>query len=102
METLGAFFLPVRVLHKFKVITLVAPLPDLIADNETHKHPVEQTWLNKHPRIHLHLMPNSASWLNMVKRFFRDITIRHIHHGKAWAALEPDCLLIDGRALLST
>ena len=47
----------------------------LIADNyATHKHPVVQRWLDKHPRFHMHFTPTSASWLNMVERFFRDIT----------------------------
>jgi transposase len=43
----------------------------LIADNyATHKHPVVQEWLAKHPRIQMHFTPTSASWLNMVERFF--------------------------------
>ena len=47
----------------------------LIADNyATHKHPVVQSWLDKHPRFQMHFTPTSASWLNMVERFFRDIT----------------------------
>lgn len=47
----------------------------LIADNyATHKHPVVQRWLKRHPRFHMHFTPTSASWLNMVERFFRDIT----------------------------
>ncbi len=47
----------------------------LIADNyATHKHPVVQRWLSRHPRFHMHFTPTSASWLNMVERFFRDIT----------------------------
>ena len=44
----------------------------LIADNyATHKHPAVQRWLAKRPRIHMHFTPTSASWLNMVERFFR-------------------------------
>ena len=47
----------------------------LIADNDaTHKHPVVQEWLAKHPRFNMHFTPTSASWLNMVERFFRDIS----------------------------
>ena len=47
----------------------------LIADNyATHKHPAVQRWLSQHPRFHMHFTPTSASWLNMVERFFRDIT----------------------------
>lgn len=47
----------------------------LIVDNyATHKHPKVQAWLKKHPRFHMHFTPTSASWMNMVERFFRDIT----------------------------
>jgi transposase len=54
----------------------------LIADNyATHKHPVVQTWLTKHPRFHMHFTPTSASWLNMVERFFRDITTERLRRG---------------------
>ena len=54
----------------------------LICDNyATHKHPVVQAWLEKHPRFHMHFTPTSASWLNMVERFFRDITVERLRNG---------------------
>ena len=54
----------------------------LICDNyATHKHPVVKAWLEKHPRFHLHFTPTSASWLNMVERFFRDITVARLRNG---------------------
>jgi transposase len=54
----------------------------LIADNySTHKHPVVLRWLAQHPRVHLHFTPTSASWLNMVERFFRDLTDKQISRG---------------------
>ena len=54
----------------------------LIADNyATHKHPTVQAWLDKHPRIVMHFTPTSASWLNMVERFFRDITTERLRRG---------------------
>jgi transposase len=54
----------------------------LIADNyATHKHPVVQDWLAKHPRFNMHFTPTSASWLNMVERFFRDITVNRLRRG---------------------
>ena len=54
----------------------------LIADNyATHKHPEVQAWLSKHPRFTMHYTPTSASWLNMVERFFRDITTKRIRRG---------------------
>ena len=54
----------------------------LICDNySTHKHPVVTAWLEKHPRFHMHFTPASASWLNMVERFFRDITTARLRNG---------------------
>ncbi len=54
----------------------------LIADNyATHKHPNVQKWLGKHPRFNMHFTPTSASWLNMVERFFRDITENRLRRG---------------------
>ncbi len=54
----------------------------LICDNyATHKHPKVQEWLGKHPRFHMHFTPTSASWLNMVERFFRDITVNRLRNG---------------------
>jgi len=54
----------------------------LIADNyATHKHPKVQRWLERHPRFHMHFTPTSSSWLNMVERFFRDLTEKRIRRG---------------------
>ena len=54
----------------------------LIADNyATHKHPNVKAWLEKHPRFQMHFTPTSASWLNMVERFFRDITVNRLRRG---------------------
>jgi transposase len=54
----------------------------LIADNyATHKHPAVQEWLKDHPRFNMHFTPTSASWLNMVERFFRDITVNRLRRG---------------------
>jgi len=51
----------------------------LIADNySTHKHPKVQRWLKRHPRFHMHFIPTSSSWLNLVERWFRDITDQRI------------------------
>lgn len=47
----------------------------LILDNyATHKTPQVKRWLRKHPRFHLHFTPTSSSWLNLVERFFRDLS----------------------------
>ncbi len=54
----------------------------LIADNyATHKHPKVQRWLTRHPRFHVYFTPTSSSWLNMVERFFRDITQNRLRRG---------------------
>ena len=54
----------------------------LIIDNYSpHKHPKVQAWLRRHKRFHTHFTPTSASWLNMVERFFRDITQKQIRRG---------------------
>ena len=54
----------------------------LIVDNyATHKHPRVQSWLKRRPRFHIHFTPTSASWLNLIERFFRDLTEREIRRG---------------------
>ncbi len=54
----------------------------LIVDNyATHKHPKVKRWLKRHPRFHLHFIPTSSSWLNVIERFFRDITDKRIRRG---------------------
>ena len=54
----------------------------IICDNyATHKHAKVVAWLKRHKRFHIHFTPTSASWLNMVERFFRDLTVRGIRRG---------------------
>jgi transposase len=54
----------------------------LIVDNDaTHKHPKVQRWFKRHPRFHAHFTPTSASWINMVERFFRDLTVNRVRRG---------------------
>src|SRR6266851_2522869 len=54
----------------------------LIVDNYgTHKHPNVTTWLAAHPRFVLHFTPTSASWLNLVERWFRELTTKRIRRG---------------------
>jgi transposase len=68
----------------------------LICDNyATHKHPVVQRWLSKHPRVNMHFTPTSASWLNMVERFFRDITTERLRRG-VFTSVAELTLAIDG------
>jgi transposase len=54
----------------------------LIVDNyATHKHPKVKSWLRRHPRFHIHFTPTSSSWLNLVERWFREITDNRIRRG---------------------
>jgi transposase len=54
----------------------------LILDNYgTHNHPNVKAWLTKHPRFHLHFTPTSSSWLNLVERWFRELTDKAIRRG---------------------
>jgi transposase len=72
-------------LHFLRMIDQTIPAEKqiyLICDNyATHKHPRVQRWLQRHKRFHLHFTPTSASWLNMVERFFRDLTANQIRRG---------------------
>ena len=47
----------------------------------THKTPQVKAWLAKHPRFHLHFTPTGASWMNLVERFFAEITTKRIRRG---------------------
>jgi transposase len=54
----------------------------LIVDNYgTHTHPNVKAWLAKHPRFHLHFTPTSSSWLNLVERWFAELTGKMIRRG---------------------
>lgn len=54
----------------------------LILDNyATHKHANVKAWLAKHPRFHLHFTPTSSSWLNLVERWFRELTDKALRRG---------------------
>ena len=54
----------------------------LVVDNYgTHKTQAVRRWLHRHPRFHVHFTPTSASWINMVERWFADLTNRQIRRG---------------------
>ena len=54
----------------------------LVMDNYgTHKHPNVQTWLKRHPRFVCHFVPTSSSWLNLVERWFGELTSKRIRRG---------------------
>ncbi|MGH9892641.1 MAG: IS630 family transposase [bacterium] len=54
----------------------------VILDNSsTHKTPAVQSWLEAHPRVHLHFTPTGASWLNMIEAWFSTLTHKSIRRG---------------------
>jgi len=68
----------------------------LVVDNyATHKTPAVKRWLTAHPRFHLHFTPTSASWLNMVERFFAEITRKRIRRGAFKSVAELQSAIID-------
>lgn len=72
----------IRFLKKIDAETPSTLQLHLIVDNySTHKHPRVQSWLRRHPRFHLHFTPTSSSWLNMVERWFRELTQKQIRRG---------------------
>jgi transposase len=54
----------------------------LIVDNYgTHKHPRVKSWIKRHPRFHLHFTPTSSSWLNLIERWFRELSQKRLRRG---------------------
>ncbi len=65
----------------------------LVLDNyATHKTPAIKNWLLRHPRFHLHFTPTSASWMNLVERWFAELTNRKLRRSahRSVVALEKD------------
>ena len=61
----------------------------LVMDNYgTHKEPHVKAWLKKHPRFVCHFVPTSSSWLNLVERWFRELTQNAIRRGSFLSVLE--------------
>ena len=68
----------------------------LIADNYgAHKTERVKSWLSRHPRFHMHFTPTSASWLNMVERFFSEITTKQIRRGVFRSTKELEKTIMD-------
>jgi transposase len=53
----------------------------IVDNNSTHKTPTIQRWLVRHPRFHLHFTPTYSSWLNLVERWFAELTNRWLRRG---------------------
>jgi transposase len=68
----------------------------LIVDNySTHKTDAVKRWLKRHPRFQLHFTPTSGSWLNMVERFFAEITRKRIRRGTFKSVAELENAIMD-------
>ncbi len=68
----------------------------LIVDNYcTHKHAKVRKWLEKHPRFQLHFTPTSASWINLVERFFGLITQDRIRRGVFTSVADLEAAIYD-------
>jgi transposase len=68
----------------------------IICDNyATHKHAKVKAWQQRNPRFHFHFTPTSASWLNMVERFFRDLSENRIKRGVFHSVAELEQAITD-------
>ncbi len=54
---------------------------DRLDNYSTHAHDTINAWLAKHPRFHLHFVPTSCSWLNLIEGWFRELTDKAIRRG---------------------
>lgn len=63
------------------VVPASRPIHMIVDNYSTHKHEKVKRWLSRHPRFHVHFTPTSSSWLNMVERFFRDLTQNRLRRG---------------------
>ncbi len=69
---------------------------EVIVDNyATHKHEAVEEWLAKHPRVHLHFTPTSSSWVNLVERFFAEITDKAIRRGVFTSVRDLEAAIAD-------
>lgn len=72
----------VRFLTRLERTTPAGRAIHVILDNlSTHKSPTVQRWLQRHPRVHFHFIPTSSSWVNLVERWFAEITRVRIRRG---------------------
>ena len=68
----------------------------LIVDNyQTHKYPQVVAWLKRHPRFHMHFIPTSSSWLDLIERWFRELTEKRIRRGVFKSVLQLVQALLD-------
>ena len=68
----------------------------LVMDNYgTHKHPNVKTWMKKHPRFVPHFVPTSSSWLNLVERWFGELTSKRVRRGSFGSVQELQKAILD-------
>ena len=72
----------IRFLNRIKRAAPKQKQIHIVCDNyATHQHRKVVDWLNRNRRFHVHFTPTSASWLNMVERFFRDLSEQRLRRG---------------------
>jgi hypothetical protein len=57
------------------------PLPVVLDNSSTHSTAAVDAWLDRHPRVHFHFTPTSASWMNMVEIWFSILTRQQVRRG---------------------
>src|SRR5450432_3553027 len=68
----------------------------LVLDNYgTHKHPKVQAWLARHPRFILHFVPTSSSWLNLIERWFRELTTKRVRRGSFYSVADLQLAIME-------
>jgi transposase len=68
----------------------------LIMDNYgTHKHPRAVSWLKRHPRFISHFVPTSSSWLNLVERWFGELTSKRVRRGSFFSVDDLQSAILD-------
>jgi transposase len=99
-EVIGECHRRHRALEFKKFLTTIdAEVPEnldvhLIMDNyATHKTPAIRRWLVKHPRFYVHFTPTSASWINLVERWFATLTAKQIRRGTFRSTLQLEATI---------
>jgi len=61
----------------------------MVLDNYgTHKHPNVRAWLQRHPRFICHFVPTSCSWLNLIERWFGELTSKRVRRGSFFSVAD--------------
>ena len=71
------------------------PLHMVLDNYGTHKHPRIQAWLRRHPRFIPHFVPTSSSWLNLVERWFGELTSKRVRRGSFFSVEDLQKAIMD-------